>query len=264
MDFLTVERYVDLLAAELDAVAAPPGPTRRLGVVDHMPSALDLVRRDLHAAAAELSFGKEAGKLSFATDLARETASYLYAAGAEHRCWRRWAALTAFGHAINDQILAACPYAILGGEWCLLESMSPLTPESGPPSAIALWRLAINATATDDLPDSDIVDQSWRTLLTAIPSGERTAIDQALGNIAEFWIAESEGDWEFYHPRSAPDFDPEPCAAAALARRYGWSPVSMAREVIRYLEPGLANGFPGELYPRLPALPCFESDRDGD
>jgi hypothetical protein len=58
-------------------------------------------------------------------------------------------------------------------------------------------------------------------------------------------------DWEVFHPRSAPDFEPEVCAAAAVARRSGYRPTALSGDVQRFLEPGLAEGEPEPLYPRL-------------
>lgn len=247
MEFLTVDKYVALLVEELAQVEIPSAPARRIGVVDHIPSGLALIRRDLDAVAAR------ARDFWSATDLARETASYLYAAGAPTPVWRRWAGLTGFGHLGQSDPLGACPYLVLGGEWECIAALRAAALGRGSPSARALWFLATGQGTPDELPDDDSVDLAWRELLTAVPAGDRAAIDAALIAIAEFWIAESEGDWEFFHPRSAPDFDPEPCAAAMLARRNGWSPDSLPEEVCRYLEAGLAEGEPEPLYPRLSA-----------
>lgn len=254
MDFLTVDDYVSLLAEQLATVEAPAGPVRRIGVLDHVPSELELIRRDLDSVVAALAAGIRTDRLESATGLARETASWLYAAGAPTPVWRRWAGLTGFGHLSQGDPLGACPYLVLGGEWACLAAVRAMPPGRGSPSARAVWFLATGQGTPDELPDDDSVDLAWRTLLTAVPAGDQAAIDGALTEIAEFWIAESEGDWEFFHPRSAPDFDPEPCAAAALARRHGWSPDSLAPEVHRYLEAGLAEGEPEPLYPHLPAL----------
>ncbi|MEV4755817.1 hypothetical protein AB0J86_11995, partial [Micromonospora sp. NPDC049559] len=124
--------------------------------------------------------------------------------------------------------------------------------------------MCLLASASDEphgLPDGDDVDRAWRQLLTAVPARDSATIDLALGTIAEFWIAETEGDWRFFHPRSAPDFDPEPCAAATIARRRGWGPRALTDEVCDYLDAGLADGFPDPLYPQLPPLRPEPADR---
>ncbi|MEV4760993.1 hypothetical protein AB0J86_38755, partial [Micromonospora sp. NPDC049559] len=152
MEFLTVDGYVSLLLEELGRIEPPSGPVRRIGVLEHVPSALDIIRRDLNAVGAAVTAGNVAGKLGFATDLALETASYLYAAGAPHESWRRWSALTAFGRLSLHDPVTACPYLVLAGEWDCLMVLRRLAPGGGSPAARALWQLAWGAGAPPPPP----------------------------------------------------------------------------------------------------------------
>src|SRR5206468_3997897 len=150
------------LAGELSAVVLPDGPRRREGPDTAFGASLGSVRADL-ATTRELPHEGDPAldALETGADLALETASLLFAAGAAHPAWRRWAALS---------------------------------------------------------------------------------------ELARFWMLEDE-EWDRFHPRSYPDFEPEVCAAARLARRRGYVPAHLDPEAARFLEPGLADGEPEPLPP---------------
>lgn len=244
MGLLTAPEYVRLLHDEFTAMTPPSGPERRIGALTHGSAAMASVGRELTALQ-----GSE--KVGSGSDLALEVASYLYSAGAPHPDWRHWTGLAAFGHLFQGEYVRACPYLVLAGEWQCLAALRAVPPGRRSASAEALWRLAVGELSELRWPDDDTENDGWCELLVALPAGDQQRIGAALDAMATFWLDEYEGDWEVFHPRSAPDFEPEPCAAAAIARRSGYSPAGLRGEVRRFLEPGLATGEPEPLYPRL-------------
>jgi hypothetical protein len=238
---VTESEYVQLLREEFRGMAAPSGPERRIGALQRGASAMESVGREF----------QDNEKVGFGADLALEVASYLYSAGAAHPEWRHWAGLAAFGYLRQGEYVKACPYLVLAGEWSCLEALWAVTPGRRSPAAEAVWRLAVGEPDALSWPDGDPNDEGWSELLAAIPAGDQERIDAGLDAVATFWLDEYEGDWEVFHPRSAPDFEPEVCAAAAIARRSGYRPTRLSGDVRRFLEPGLAEGEPEPLYRRL-------------
>lgn len=252
MEFLTAETYIAELVAELASVGAPPGPARLIGVAEPGTVGLDYVRQDLAAIADAVLAGTPAEqKLDYAVELALETTSYLYAAGAPHASWRHWSGLVALGYLLDGRYAAGLAYVVLGGEWECLAALRLRDPGPSSPPATGLWYLAAGGPAPAATSDPSRSDKAWSDLSAALSAGDQSRIDSDLTELAEFWMFESEGDWEFFHPRSAPDFDPEVCAAAAVVKHHGHPPSNIRADVRRFLEPGLADGYPAPLYPRL-------------
>ncbi|MFM7371042.1 MAG: hypothetical protein ACKO2Z_25300, partial [Sphaerospermopsis kisseleviana] len=75
------------------------------------------------------------------TDLALEITSFLYAIGAQHRVWRRWASLTAFGLFLQGKFLEAAQYACFGGEWEFIKILPSTTLKSQQISDQVFWKL---------------------------------------------------------------------------------------------------------------------------
>jgi hypothetical protein len=238
---VTAREYGQLLREEFRGMAAPAGPERRIGATRRGASAMERVRREID--------GNE--KVGSGADLALEVASYLYSAGAPHPEWRHWVGLAALGYLHLGEYVKACPYLVLAGEWSCLEALRAVTPGRRSPAAEAVWRLAVGEPDELSWPDGDPDDEGWSELLAAIPAADRERMEAGLDAVATFWLDEYDGDWEVFHPRSAPDFEPEVCAAAAIARRSGYHPTGLSGDVRRFLEPGLAEGEPEPLYPRL-------------
>jgi hypothetical protein len=241
---VTAREYLQLLHDEFRALTPPTGQERRIGAAAHGAATMESVGREFAAL-------QDSEKVGSGADLALEVASYLYSAGAQHAEWRHWTGLAAFGHLFRGEFVLACPYLVLAGEWSCLEALRAVPPGRRSPSAEAVWRLAVGEPDELQWPDGDPDDDGWRDLLVAIPAGDQVRIEAALDAVATFWIDEYEGDWEVFHPRSAPDFEPEPCAAAAIAKVAGYVPSGLSGDVFRFLEPGLADGEPEPLYPRL-------------
>ncbi len=173
-----------------------------------------------------------------------EVASLLYAGGAPAAVWRHWCGLAGHGLALLDRRRAACAFLVLGGQWAVLAGFRDAPPGAGAPDALALWQIAVAPAAADELPDTDDMDRAWLELIEAIPAADHKAVDRALTELAVFWIGEGDDDWDRYRPRVAPIFQPEVCAAAALAIRHGYRPGQSDEDVRRFLEPGLMPGFP--------------------
>lgn len=245
MKFLNAESYLSRLNDEVRVIEPPVAPARRIGVVDHIESSLLLIRRNIGAIAEHPS----TDDLDYGVYLAMETASYLFAAGAPTTQWRHWTSLAGLGFMLLKRYATACPFLVLGGERAALEAMQSVSAGRCSPSATALWQIAVAPGNPGDLPDRDDFDCAWRDLVDAVPARDYDRVEKALNEVSSFWMLEGEGDWELFHPGYAPDFEPEVCAVAAIAVRGGYRPRSMDIDVLRFLEPGLADGFPEPLFP---------------
>ncbi len=256
--FVDGPAYVALLNDEFARLATPAGPERRIGAAARAGDELTIIRRSLAARRIAGGTGRD-----WDAYLALQTSSTLYAAGAPHELWRHWAGLSAFGYLLDGQYGKACPLLVLAGEWDCLASLRGAAPGRCAPPTEAIWRLAVGEIDEPRWPDSG--EAGWRDLLAALRAGDQSEMDAALNEIVAFWILEGEGDWELFHPGYAPDYGPEPCAAAALAKRAGHEPAGLRADVARYLDAGLAEGYPDPLYPALaPLAPARHSARAAD
>jgi hypothetical protein len=233
--------YLSGLVAQSQAVRPPTGPPRCRGIDGRLPTDLSELQKEIEATAAAETFD---GRLERGTELAVEMASFLYAAGAHAAAWRVWSGLAGHGFLLLDQPVTACAYLVIGGEWQTLGEFGAV-PEKGSPGGRTLWRIVTGAPNPGEPSDTDA---TWYHLAEAIPAEDWPRVDHALTEIAAFWIGESEDDgWDFYRPHYAPIFEPEVCAAAAVAVRRGYSSDNLNDETKRFLEAGLMPGFPNPL-----------------
>jgi hypothetical protein len=258
MAILEHDAFQEFVAQEFKKTTIPAGPARRLGAQEHSAEVMRYIRRDLHDVGRlhkEESISLEKATNSI-TELVLELTSFLYAAGADHRVWRRWASLTAFGMFLTGQIHEAAQFAILGGEWNFLKVLPAMPVKSKQVSDLVLWIL-VWSKPIQDLPESARDDEgnAWLQLMQSIPAQDHRRTEEALKNIANFWMAENEGDWMNFHPRSYPDFHTPVCAAAAIARHQGFMPTSLTQEQYRFLEAGLAISEPPPMFPTHFSLP---------
>lgn len=247
---LTPSAYITLLRDEAGAVRTPPGPYRLIAtrnrIEDCFESVLGRISRLGNVIGPEDN--QESQYLRDASDRALELGSYLYAAGAPHPQWRRWSALAALGLALQNQFVDAGTYAAVAGEWDLIARMRSLPPgRSSMPAQ--LWPLLTGEAPLEMPTNGDDLDQAWCHLVNAVRTGNNARTEATLREIVEWWWEEDEGDWVNFHPYSYPDFDVPVCAAAAAAKRHGYVPRDLPQDVGRYLDAGLADGFPEPLYP---------------
>jgi hypothetical protein len=227
--------YLSTLAEQSRAVPPVAGPPRLRGVEGRAEPDLAALRKEIEAAAVAAHFD---GLLEHGVDQAVEMTSLLYAAGADAPLWRHWSVLAGRGYLLLGRPATAYAYLVLGGD---------RSPAAGTDDHV-LARIATGSAEVDGLPDDDDVDTAWRELVRAIPAGQWPRVDAALTEIAAFWMGEAEDEgWDVYHPHEAPVFEPEPCAAAALAVRAGYRPDGLDEETARFLRPGLMPGFPEPL-----------------
>jgi hypothetical protein len=258
---LRYETWQHLILEEFSKLSVPAGPARRNGVEAYAAKVIDYIARDIQGLHKlleqdQIQASKAAAQL---TELALEAASFLYASGAEHPTWRRWAGLTACGMLLTDDIYGAAQYAALGGEWDLIPQLPSIVLTSSQVSDRVLGRL-LGITPAADLPDAadDEYDEAWLQLARSIPERDHPATEDALKTIADFWIEETEGDWINFHVRSSPDFDTPSCVAAALARRSGFAATAFSDEEYQFLEAGLVESEPPALFPGYFTFPSFE------
>jgi hypothetical protein len=244
---LTDADELQRLVSRAQLVELPPPPRRRTGEERAFQSALTSIQGDLAVIHRHATEGDEVegdlGMYPAHVELSLEMASLLFAAGAPHGQWRWWAARAASALlTAGDPRTAACWAAIAHDE--PLMGRLPLAPAPGPrPSAVVWWLATVHREADLPVEPSDEVDAAWLRLARSIPAADHATTGTALRTITEFWLAEDE-DWDAFHPRSYPDFEPELNAAAALAAQSGWEPAGWPPDAREFLEPGLADGSP--------------------
>jgi len=245
----SLTRYV---LEQLEHVELGSGPERRLGAVALGANCLRMIRRDMRGIGRLIEAERltQTDALSQVDDLTLELASLLYSSGAPHEVWRRWSGTYALGTSLLRRAQEAAKFAALGGEWALLSTLPPERAASKRVSERVVWALLIQESLDPtSVRAADAEDDAWLSLATSIPGGDHSATDKALKTIAQHWMAE--GDWQTFHPRSAPDFEPSVCAAAALARRGGYRPENLSVDELQFLEPGLAEPEPTPLWPEV-------------
>jgi hypothetical protein len=235
-DGLDGREYAELAGRAAETLTVPVERPRRDGSATAIAGNIEAARRDLRYVLSQ------AGDVAHIQPLCLELASCLYDAGAPHRAWRFWSGLAGLGLVLSDRPADACAYLVLAEQW---DSVGALTsgpaPAGGPLPRRAVWALAAG-TPLDPDPVDD-VDRPWTELADAVPIGDHKQASRALRDLADFWIGEDE-DWNTFAPRSYPSFEPEVCAAAAIARRHGITPAEVPDDVMLFLEPGLGIGTP--------------------
>lgn len=246
---LSQEKFISLLQQEFHSLSIPHGSLRRIGAEDGagISSASGLIDGVFELLMEDTVDMEEA--LNELAEASIEIASSLYSSGAEHLVWKQWSAIAAFGLFLTDQIYESVQYAVLAEEWEFLKiipltsSVSKQIPEQ------VIWHL-IGGHLTTELPKlgKDSEDNSWLELAQSIPAGHHDLTESALKGIADFWIAELEDSWQYYQPGDYPDFNPQVCAVAVLARRNGFVPTSFTTEQFSFLEAGLATSEQSNLF----------------
>jgi hypothetical protein len=248
---VTFEQFRSLLMLEFEALTVPEAPPRRIGGEDgagisFASGALECVARLLTENRID---SKKATEEWTATAI--EIASSLFASGGAHHLWRRWAAISAFGSFLCNQIQQSAYYAMLAQEWEFLETLTVYPSTSQDLPAQVIWRL-VGGELPIALPGvgKHDYDNAWIALIQSIPSGQHDVTESSLKCLADFWMAELE-DWEYYLPGDYPDFDPEICAVASFARLHGFNATSLTADQAKFLEAGLAVSEHCPFYPRL-------------
>ncbi len=258
MGILSSQNYCLFVAQEFEKITLPLALERRVGACEHAIEVISYIQRDLndiHSLIHEKSLTWENAAESV-TELVLETTSLLYAIGAEHIVWRHWSSLTALGMFLQGKIIQAAQYASVGGEWNFLKSLPPIPIKTKQISQQVIWML-VKGQFTNNLPEtaSNEEDNAWLNLAKSIPSQHHNQTEDALREIANFWIAEDDSEWMNFHPRSYPDFETFACAIAAIARYYGFTPISLTESEYNFLEAGLAIPEPEPIFPNIFSLP---------
>ncbi|HYP21218.1 MAG TPA: hypothetical protein VEY08_14195, partial [Chloroflexia bacterium] len=270
---------------ELGRVEVPRGgQERRAGALEWADDVIKRARQNLSDVDDLYSEGSSSARdaAGQVTEITLELGSFLYAAGTDHPVWRRWIGLAALGiyltvatparsladlqtlYPLRD-VHEAAQYAALGGEWRLLGALPLARPSTLQDRVLGeLARLESepsgrqesNSKARSGLGNThDDEERAWLRLAVNIPTGDHQATEQALKELADFWMGEGEDDWMRFHRGSYPDFEAPACAVAAIARHHGFAPSSMTPEQRAFLEPGLATPEPAPLYPKYFDLP---------
>ena len=262
MGILNYQNYCVFVAEEVEKISLASAWERRIGVSEYVTDVMQYIQRDLKTIdnlirEERLSWEKASESV---TDLVLEITSLLYAAGAEHYVWRHWSSLTGFGMFLAGAVQEAAQYAALGGEWDLLKILQAVSVKSKQISEQVLWIL-VTGKSVANLPKStnDDEDNAWLQLGKSIPAQDHKQTEEALKVIADFWMAEDEGDWMNFHPRSYPDFETPACAVAAIARHHGFMPTCLNPDQYRFLEPGLAIPEPPPMFPNFFSFSASQS-----
>jgi hypothetical protein len=253
VDGLTAPGFLALLADESALLCAPLGLPRRTGVEEHMPDLLEGIGDDIRSvsAAVEKSRYSPEDALETGTHHALEMTSLLYASGAAHAVWRRWASLSAFGRFLLFATLDGLQCAILAQEWVVLDALPERRPDMNFVSEEVIW-----AVASDDRDfeprhsDDDRMSLEWLRLYDGIMSGDEKAVGFALHALIEIDADEFGDHWERYLPWDYPVFDPSLCSVVSLARRRNLMPRGLDDHDRWFLEPGLADEAPEPLFTR--------------
>lgn len=259
MGILSHQDFCEFVAQEVEKITLPSVSERRIGISEYATDVIHYIQRDLNTVKSliteeKLSWEKATKSI---TELVLEITSLLYAVGAEHTVWRHWSSLTAFGMFLQGKMIQVAQYAVLGGEWDFIQSL-PATPvKSQQISEQVFWMLVKRNFTAANLPEStsNEEDNAWLQLAQSIPAQDHSQTEEALKEIANFWMAEDEDEWMNFHPRSYPDFETPICAVAALARHYGFTPISITPEQYSFLEAGLAIPEPSPMFPNIFCLP---------
>jgi len=247
----THEEYCRLVIQEFNGIIVPSGPVRRIDADIYAEQAIRYITRDLRD--AENLFENHSLNIQEVTDLitelSLETTSILYSLGAETIVWRHWASIGTIGKFLLNQLDEAALYAALAGEWIFLQNLPTMPIRSQQISDLVFWQLVSGTLITEPLDRIDSnYDNAWLQLSQSIPSQDHNVTENCLKTIADFWIMESEDDWSRFHLRSYPDFELYPCAVAALARHYGFTPSSLTSDQYKFLEAGLSIPEPSKLF----------------
>jgi hypothetical protein len=254
LSYLTLHDYVKI---NLSQTTIPSGLVRRLGADQYKDKVLqDFIRRfGSINQLLEDSIIDSSKATTMLASLVNELTSFLYAVGASHYVWRHWSSLTAFGLFLSGEIHRAAQYAALGGEWRFLEVLPDQSLKSQQEADRVTWML-LSGKPPSNLPEvQDEYTNAWLGLSRSIPSKDHKMTEDCLKTIADFWMEETEGDWNNFCNGRYPVFETPICAMAALARHQGFVPTSLDVAQHSFLEAGLAEPEPPCMFPTLFSLP---------
>lgn len=183
------------------------------------------------------------------TELALHTASLLYTLGKPSAVWKTWLALSSFGYLLQRDYHSARLYGVLSDEWDYLATV-PKTPSGIRQTDTQCFEKLLDLDVEIDhkLPAPDMRElyqvygdynyDDYCVLLTeSIPARDHAQTEECLIHIYEGW---AQIDWDQSTPETYPEFEPVPCALAALAYQMGYRPQHLPEEVRRFYGPGLS------------------------
>ena len=218
---MTTRDLVHVVRAELESVGPLTGTARRHDADRAAASAVDAVLADAryleHAVTSGSSSTDEA--TASAAQLALETTSLLYAAGADHRRWRRWASLSAFGLLLHNEPVEAMQYALLAGETDMAAAFACAPPATHTFGERVVWAFGTGDDEIGTPEPTDWAGAAWRSLFEAVRDHHRARTELALETIVELHVDLYGENWDRFEWRGYPMFDPLAGAAAAVARR---------------------------------------------
>jgi hypothetical protein len=248
MGVLTFAPFLSLVSQELQGMVKPAGTPRRVGVMDYLDEQLSGIRLSISELLDTAEEDGEEKTLEYLDDYLIDLMSLLYAAGAPHEVWRRWSSLVSFEQGLAHRHYSAAVYAALGGEWAFIEQMPATPTESTDFEKKIIWHLL---GKSDSVPALDIkgdpLARAWLRLAQSIPRSDHKQTESSIKAIADFWLEELGDTWDHYEPDAYPTFHPPACAAAAIARRRGYTPQKLSSNQYRFLEPGLDASQPRPL-----------------
>jgi uncharacterized protein YukE len=253
VDFHTLLQLVTDEHARMISVAASErriGAQARLSsVMEEFSDGLADIRRIVASDAAKLKRGT-----SYLVERTLQMTSTLFSAGSEPQIWRRWSSLTSLGYHLLHRRLFSAQFAALAGEWELLARIDRSAISSGDVASVVFWALIGGQVPIEPSYRDDSFDSAWRSLRQSIPRSEHEDTESALKAIADFWIGDSGGEWEEFHPREHPNFEQVVNAVAALARHHGYVPMALSSAQLRFLDAGLAPAEPISLVPNVVSI----------
>jgi len=240
---------LDLVTQEYERAGTVSGPERRVGAQISLPQAVEEIAQSLTD--IRRIVGRNVDEFQWGatqlTEVALEMTSVLFSSGATPVEWRRWAGLTSLGYCLTAQRLYCAQFAALAGEWELLARLDRSPINSWDVGSVVFWSLIGGEAPQEPEYRDDPFDMAWQILRQSVSRREHEKTAVALKEVAEYWIGDSEGRWEMYHPGEPPNFEQVINAVAALARHQGFVPINLSPAQLRFLDAGLALGGPAPL-----------------
>ena len=220
---MTTRDLVHVVRAELESVGPLTGTARRHDADRAAASAVDAVLADARYLEQAVTSGSSSidEATASAAQLALETTSLLYAAGADHRRWRRWASLSAFGLLLHNEPVEAMQYALLAGETDMAAAFACAPPATRTFGERVVWAFGTGDDEIGTPEPTDWAGAAWRSLFEAVRDHHRARTELALETIVELHVDLYGENWDRFEWRGYPMFDPLAGAAAAVARRGG-------------------------------------------
>lgn len=251
----TPEQWVSVIQTEYPTVVLDPNPAqpRKQGVEEPLlRSVFQQLEQTFHSLSQHAP-----PEIAAYTEMALHVASLLFSLGAAPAVWKKWLALSSFGYFLQHDLHSTYLYAVLADEWAFL-AMAPKQPSKSKQTDIQCFEklLGVRAEVDHQLPAPDMRAlyeeyegygyNDYCVLLTeAVPAQDYEQVETCLIRIYEAW---AHIDWDHSTPELYPEFEPVPCALAALAYQAGYRPRHLPDQVWRFYEPGLAGGASQNFY----------------